>query len=383
MKILVASDSYKGSLSTFEVIEAVKEAVKRVGINIEVLGIPIADGGEGTVEVVLQALKGKKIHCKATDPLGRPITAYFGLIEHTAIVEMAVASGLTKLSHIERNPLDTTTYGTGEVIRAALDHPEVKKLIIAIGGSATNDGGVGLAQALGLRALDEKGNEIQLGGRHIDKIAKLDTCNMHPRLKKVQIQVICDVINPLCGPNGASAVYGPQKGATPEMVEQLDKNLLHLARILEKDLGKDVLNLPGAGAAGGTGAGLVAFCGATLEPGIEVILDLFQIDEHLKDVELVITGEGRTDFQTEFGKAVIGIAKRAKRFGKTVVCVSGALGEGYQELYQHGIDAFFSICPRPINEQESMVRAYSYLVDTLENIIRLYAKNWFITTKCG
>jgi glycerate kinase len=373
MKILVVSDSYKGSLSSHDVIKAVQEAATRCG-NIDVHGIPIADGGEGTLAAVLNSLHGERIFCEVTDPLGRKISADFGLVKNTAIIEMAISSGLTLLTKEERNPLYTTSYGLGEMICQALDRPEVEEIIVGIGGSATNDGGIGMAQALGLRALDENHEEITFGGAYVGDIAKLDIHHMHPRLNKVPIRVMCDVSNPLCGKNGASAVYGPQKGASQEMVHLLDRNLWNVAERTRMDLGIDVLDLPGGGGAGGVGAALVAFCQANLQPGIDVMLDLFDFEEIVKDVDLIITGEGKTDIQTAFGKAVAGVARRAKPYQKTVVCLSGALGEHIEPLYQVGVDCFFSICPRPVSEEQSMTNAYSYLVDAAENIIRLFVK---------
>ena len=370
-KVLVASDSYKGSLSTYEVIQAIKEAGKRID-QVEVIGIPIADGGEGTLDSLLDFLGGERILCEVTDPLGRRISAYYGLVKDMAIIEMAASSGLTLLSKGERNPLNTTSYGFGELIRDALDRPEVKSIIVGIGGSATNDGGVGMAQALGLRALDHQKKEISLGGKHIGRIDSLDLQHMHSRLKEVPIRVICDVFNPLCGHQGATYVYGPQKGATPEMLPLLERNLRRLADVIKRDLGMDVVQLPGGGAAGGVGAALFAFCHAELQPGIELILDLVEFDKVVKEVDLIITGEGKTDSQTQFGKAVAGIAKRAKRYRKPVVCLSGALEYPLDELYSLGITAFFSCSSQPMSESDSMKYAYSNLVYTAENVIRLY-----------
>ncbi|MHB1681399.1 MAG: glycerate kinase family protein [Bacilli bacterium] len=373
MNVLVASDSYKGSLSSADVIRAVQEAAARCG-GVEVSGIPIADGGEGVIAAIVEPLNGRLISCEVTDPIGRKIPAHFALAGNTAIVEMAVSSGLTLLSKTERNPLYTTTFGLGELIREALDHPEVREIIVGIGGSATNDGGIGMAQALGLRALDANQEQIPFGGIHVGNIRKLDAGNLHPRLKDVTIRVMCDVSNPLCGANGASAVYGPQKGASPEMVEILDHHLRHLAVRIRADLGVDVLDVPGAGAAGGVGAALIAFCDAQLETGIDVILDLFDFEEKVQNADLVLTGEGKTDSQTAYGKAVAGVAKRAQARGKPVVCLSGALGEGLNFLYEGGVDGFFSICSGPMSEEYAMQNAYSLAVNAAENILRLYRR---------
>lgn len=374
LKVLVASDAYKGSLTSREVIQAVKEASERIG-QVEVIGLPIADGGEGTLDSILEFLHGKRIPCEVTDPLGRKISTYFGLVNDIAIVEMAASSGITLLSEDERNPLYTTSYGLGEMIREALDRPEVKSILVGIGGSATNDGGIGMAQALGLRALDQNQKEIPWGGRHIGKIASFDVKKMHPRLKEVPIRVMCDVTNSLCGKQGATYVYGPQKGATPEMLTVLDHNLSIMAEVIRRDLGIDVLQLPGGGAAGGVGAALYAFCQAKLQPGIHLLLDLYQFEEVVQEVDLVITGEGKTDHQTRFGKAITGIAQRAKRFRKPVVCISGALEYPLDELYSLGMDAFFSCSPKPISASEAITHAYSNLVHTAENVIRLFVRS--------
>lgn len=369
-KVVVASDSYKGSLSTHEIIEAVKEAGARIG-EVEVIGIPIADGGEGTLDALLDFLKGERVSCEATDPLGRKISAYYGLVNNMAIIEMAVTSGLTLLSKNERNPLYTTSYGLGELIRHALDRPDVNSIVVGIGGSATNDGGLGMAQALGVRALDRDQRELPFGGAHVGKIASLDLQQIHPRLKEVSIQVMCDVRNPLCGRQGATYVFGPQKGATSEMLPLLDQNLKEMAAVIKRDLDIDVLQLPGGGAAGGVGAALFAFCQATLRPGIELILDMVQFDQVVKEADLVMTGEGKTDYQTQFGKAVAGVAKRARRYQKPVVCLSGALEYPLDELYELGVTAFFSCSPRPMSESEAINHAYEHFVQTAENVIRL------------
>ncbi len=371
LNVLVAADSYKGSLSSGDFIRAVQEAAARCG-NVTVRGIPIADGGEGVLDAILGPLHGERMECEVTDPLGRKISVEYGLAGHTAIIEMARCSGLTLLTAEERNPLYTTSYGLGEVIRCALDRPEVETIIVGIGGSATNDGGVGMAQALGLRALDADGEQALFGGIHVGEIVQLDTQGLHPRIKEVSIRVMCDVSNPLYGRQGATAVYGPQKGATLEMVELLDGNLRHLARQIHRTLGIDVSELPGGGAAGGVGAALAAFCGASLDSGITVMLDLFHFEEAVRDADLVITGEGRTDAQTAYGKAVAGVARRAKACGKTVVCLSGALGVGRELLYELGVDSLFSICPGPVSEEFAMANAYALVTDAAENILRLF-----------
>lgn len=372
MKILVASDSFKGSLSTFDVMDVVKEAAMRVDPTIEVMGVPVADGGEGTLDILLYAMEGKKVYCQVSDPLGRPIEAAYGLFGTTAVVELARASGYHLLKQEEKNPLVTTTYGTGEIIRYILDRPEVKEIIVTIGGSATNDGGLGIAQALGFKALDKEGKEIPLGGGAIYRLATLELDHVHPRLKEVTIRAACDVNNPLFGPLGASRVYGPQKGATPDMVEILDQNLQHLAHVIKRDMGMDVATLPGGGAAGGTGVGLVAFCGAILEPGSRILLDVLGFDEKIKEVDLIITGEGRIDHQTAFGKAPLEVARRGRSAGKPVVGLAGALGDSIESLYEEGFTAFFTLCPGPVSEREAIEKAHTYGVRAVENILRLY-----------
>ena len=372
MKILVASDSFKGSLSTFDVIRAVKEGAEKVNPAIEVIGLPVADGGEGTLDTLFYGLKGEKVICQVSDPLGRSVEGAYGLFGETAVVELAQASGYGLLKKEERNPLLTTTYGTGELIRHALNRPEVKEIIVTIGSSATSDGGVGMAQALGLHAWDQEGKEIQRGGGGLSQLTSLDAGEMHPRLQEVNLRVACDVNNPLYGPYGAARIYGPQKGATHSMVEALDRNLEHLALVIKRDLKKEVSTLPGGGAAGGTGAGLVAFCGATLEPGSKILLDVLRFDEIVKKADLVITGEGRIDHQTTFGKTPLEVARRGRNAGKPVIGLAGALGEGIEPLYGEGFTAFFSLCPGPITEEQAMEKAYSYAVRSIENILRLY-----------
>jgi glycerate kinase len=330
---------------------------------------------------LVHALNGKTVTCDVTDPLGRPIQAEFGVIGQTAVIELAAASGLTLLSPEERNPWYTTTYGTGQLICQALDMPEINEIIVTIGGSATNDLGIGMAQALGLQALDINGTELPSGGGSLRQLHRLDITNMHPRIKEVPIRTACDVTNPLCGKTGASYVYGFQKGASSAMIEELDQNLRHAAMIIKRNMGFDILDVPGAGAAGGVGAGLIAFCGATLQPGIEIVLDLLHFDDYVQQADLVITGEGMTDFQTAFGKAPAGVAKRAKQYNKPVICLSGALGKDYQQLYSLGIDAFFSICNKPLTEEEAMKGAFSYLKEAAENIIRYF--RWIVQDSSG
>lgn len=371
--VIVAPDSFKGSLSSIEAAGAIKEgilaAAARHNTDVCVKTVPMADGGEGTVDAILASVGGRRISRKVMDPLGRPVEAFFGLLadgDRTAVIELAAASGLNLINPEERNPLLTTTYGTGELIRAALDEGS-RKIIIGIGGSATNDGGAGMAQALGVRLLDSEGQEIRLGGGALSSLAKIDLAGLDPRIKLAEIIVASDVRNVLCGPNGAAAVYGPQKAASPEMVVALDHNLHLFADIVERDLGLGIADLPGAGAAGGAGAGLVALLGAKLQSGIDTVMNLAHFNEMLQNADLLITGEGATDFQTAFGKVPYGLAQAAKPYGVPVFCISGSLGKDYQSLYDKGITAFFSTINRPMMLEEAMWDASSLLSAAAEN----------------
>jgi glycerate kinase len=370
MRFVVAPDSYKGSLSAVEVANIIEEGLLQVFPKAEVLKVPIADGGEGTVEAFLSALGGEKHLLEVKGPLGNSVEAFYGILpDGTGVVEMAAASGLP-LVGAKRNPLITTTFGTGELIKAALDKG-CHTIIVGIGGSATNDGGIGMAQALGIHFLDASGEELGFGGGSLAGLKKIDMAGLDPRIKKTSIIVACDVDNPLCGPYGASAVFGPQKGATPQDVKTLDANLRHYAKIIEEQLGIDILEMPGAGAAGGLGAGLVSLLGASLKPGIEIVIASTKLEEKIRGADLVITGEGKTDFQTAHGKAPVGIAKVAKRLGVPVIAISGGLGEKYQEVYKAGLDAVFSIAPGPISFEQSFKNGARYLKDKVINIARL------------
>lgn len=398
MNIVIAPDSFKGSLTALQAAEAIERGVKRAlkdkkektqnfaenmiyngGLpdsdfkyDVEIIKIPMADGGEGTVEALITALGGKTIATRALDPLGREIDSFFGILpDGTAIIEMAAASGLNLIKSEERNPLKTTTYGTGQLIKAALDKG-CRKIIIGIGGSATNDGGVGMAQALGTKFLDKQGKEIGFGGSELSKIENIAISGLDSRVHDTKFIIASDVKNMLCGPQGASAVYGPQKGATQEMVELLDRNLEHLSNIIKRDLGKDVSQIPGSGAAGGLGAALIAFLGADMKPGIDIIMDLADFSQKVKGADLVITGEGSTDFQTIFGKVPFGVAQVAKKYGKPVICISGSLGKGYEKLFDAGITALFSIVNKPMTLEEAMERGGELLEKVTENIFRIY-----------
>ncbi|MFL5272902.1 MAG: glycerate kinase, partial [Anaeromyxobacteraceae bacterium] len=339
MRVVVAPDSFKGSATALAVAEAIERGVRAVFAGAEVVKVPIADGGEGTVDALVVATNGRIEERTVRGPLGEPVRARWGVLGDgaTAVIEMAAASGLPLVPKDRRDPRVTTTFGTGELVRAALD-AGLAKLVVGIGGSATNDGGTGLARALGVRFLDDAGNALPEGGAALARLARIDLAGLDPRLGRAQVTVACDVDNPLTGPRGASAVYGPQKGATPEMVKELDSALWRFAEVARAATGRDVAGEPGAGAAGGLGAGLLFFTPARLRPGVSIVLETPGFDALVKAADLVITGEGRTDFQTAMGKAPVGVAAAAKRHGVPVVCLSGGLGEGADDVLAHGID---------------------------------------------
>lgn len=380
MKIVLAPDSFKESLSAALAAEALERGVRRAAPDCRIEKIPIADGGEGTVETLVLATGGEFVEQKVTGPLGaRPgdaaTTARYGMLggrsPKTAVIEMAAASGLPLVPPEKRNPLLTTTYGTGELIRSALDH-DAGEIVIGIGGSATVDGGAGMAQALGVRLLDADGNELPFGGGALGRLDRIAMPRLDKRISGAKIEVACDVQNPLVGENGAARIYGPQKGATREMVRALDANLAHFADIVARDLGVRIADMPGAGAAGGLGAGLVAFLGARLRPGFDIVADIVGLDARLRDADLVITGEGRMDAQAVFGKAPVGIARRAKKLGLPVIAIVGSLGEGWEKVLDHGIDACFSIVPGPMPPADAMRNAPALIERCAEQVVRLF-----------
>ena len=355
MRIVVAPDSYKGSASAVAVAGAMERGILRVFRGAELCKVPIADGGEGTVEALVAATGGEIRHSVVRGPLGDPVDAAWGILGdgHTAVIEMAAASGLPLLAADRRDPRRASTYGTGELIRAALD-AGLRRIIIGIGGSATNDGGAGMARALGVRFSDDQGQELAEGGAALAGLARVDVGALDVRLAACEIIVACDVDNPLCGARGASAVFGPQKGADPVAVAELDAALGHFALCARRATGRNVAETPGAGAAGGLGAGLLFFTAARLRPGVDIVLEAVGFADLVKDAAFVITGEGRTDFQTAFGKAPVGVAKVAKANGIPVFCLSGGLGEGADDVLALGIDAVMSICDRPMTLDECM-----------------------------
>ncbi|WP_161515228.1 glycerate kinase [Priestia megaterium] len=378
MKIVIAPDSFKESLTALNVCEAVEKGIKAHFPNAEISKVPMADGGEGTVQSLVDATGGEIIQTRVTGPLGKAVEAFYGILGDgkTAVIEMAAASGLHHVPVDKRNPLITTTRGTGELILKALDH-KVKHIIIGIGGSATNDGGAGMAKALGAKLLDANGAEIKEGGGSLDQLASIDLTNLDFRLAEVKVEVACDVDNPLTGETGASAVFGPQKGATPDMVRQLDRNLAHYAAVIEKEMDIHIQNVPGAGAAGGLGGGLLAFLSAELKPGVDIVIEATQLESYIKDADLVITGEGRIDGQTIYGKTPIGVAKTAKKHSVSVIAIAGSIGVGSEAVYEHGISALFSVVPGAVALSEALEKADENIERTAKNVasvIRLAIK---------
>lgn len=378
MKILVAPDSYKGSLTAEEVANGIRDGIQLWNPHADAITLPLSDGGEGFTQTIMRKMEGEWVLVKVLDPLTRPIDATFGWIEEerTAIIDVASASGLTLLAPDERNPLIATSYGTGQLILEALKRGS-EKIIIGLGGSGVNDGGIGMAQALGYRFFDSNGKEIPVGGKKWLDITHIDSSTVVPHIFQCTFICASDVDNPLCGPRGAPRVFGPQKGATPEMVPLLDKGLENLASVIKKDLNQDILNIPGGGAAGGLGAGLVAFCNAEIQKGIDFILDLLDFDELVKQVDIVITGEGCTDEQTLHGKVVSGVAKRAAAFNKPVLCISGSLKGDYEKLRNFGVAAFFSILRETMSLEEALSKenAYNALVSVTKEIFYVLSIN--------
>lgn len=351
--VLIAADSFKGSATSLEVGEYLEKGIKKADLNVEVHKYGVADGGEGTVSSVVNTLNGKFIKSTVTGPLGEAVNATWGLLDNkTAVIEVAESSGITLINN-RLDPLKTTTYGVGELIELALD-VGVKKIYVGLGGSATNDGGAGMAQALGVKFLDKSNDELPFGGGNLDKLVKVDLSKLDSRLNNVEIIALSDVKNPLTGKNGASAIFGPQKGATQDQVTQLDKNLENLAEKTYKAIGKDFSTCYGAGAAGGVGFGLMAFCDSKIESGINSIMNLIHLDQEMKQADLVITGEGQIDGQSLMGKVPIGVAKLAKKFNLPVIVVAGSIGEDIEKVYESGVDLVLSSTNKPMSLSEAM-----------------------------
>ncbi|MBD2797895.1 glycerate kinase [Xenorhabdus sp. 18] len=374
MKIVIAPDSFKESLSALQVAQAIERGFKEIYPHADYIKLPMADGGEGTVESLVAATGGKRIACTVTDPLGQSVEAFFGLLGDgkTAVIEMAAASGLHLVPMAQRDPLLTTSYGTGELILAALEHG-ARKLILGIGGSATNDGGAGMMQALGANLLDGDGRILPFGGAALTRLESIDLTHLEPRLGKIELTVACDVDNPLCGESGASAVFGPQKGATPEMVKLLDSALRHYGMKMESLTGKSIIDAAGAGAAGGMGASLLGCLGAKLQSGIEIVIETLKLEDAVQGADLVITGEGRLDSQTLHGKTPLGVARVAKKFAIPTIALVGSMSRDYHVVHQHGLDAVFSIIPEVCTLSDALANGADNLQVTARNIAAVWA----------
>lgn len=373
-KFVLAPDSFKESMTAKEVCEAMEAGIKRAIPDAECIHVPMADGGEGTVQSLIDATGGTLIQKEVTGPLGTPVLAQYGILGDgkTGVIEMASASGIHHVTKETKNPLITTTYGTGELIRDCLERG-ITEIILGIGGSATNDGGTGMAAALGYRFLDKSGEELPLGGGFLGELERIDASGVLPGLQDLRILVASDVTNPLCGERGASVVFGPQKGATPKMVEVLDRNLQHYSRIVQEQLGIEVADVPGAGAAGGLGAGLLAFTKATMKKGIEIMIEYTGLKEKLRQADYCFTGEGGIDFQTKFGKAPYGVAQAAKSVNPRmkVIALAGYVGQDVEALYEEGFDAIFGIVPGASDLESLLARGRENVARTAESIARL------------
>ena len=373
MKIIIAPDSFKDSLSAEGVAQAIAEGLAQVWPDAQLVQCPMADGGEGTVDSVLAACNGELRHHTVRGPLGAAVDAHWGWLadSHTAIIEMAEASGLQLVPPGQRDACKTTTYGTGELIRAALD-AGAQRIILAIGGSATNDGGAGAMQALGVQLLDSERQPLPAGGLALARLAHISLEQLDPRLAQVRFEIAADVNNPLCGPHGASSIFGPQKGASPEQVAHLDAALEHFADHCAQVLPKDVRDEPGSGAAGGLGFAAKAFLAAQFRPGVEVVAELVGLDEAVRGADLVITGEGRFDAQTLRGKTPFGVARIARRHGVPVVVIAGTLGDGYEQMYAHGVDAAFALPSGPMSLEQACHEAPRLLRERASDVARVW-----------
>ncbi|MDG6095100.1 glycerate kinase [Acetobacter sp. AN02] len=368
MKIVIACDSFKESLSAPDVALAIEQGFRTIFPDAEYVRLPAADGGEGTTDAIISATGGRILTRQVTGPAGQPVTARFGITpDNQAIIEVAEAAGLTHVPRTERNPLTATTRGVGELILAALDEG-CTGILLGLGGSATNDGGAGMMQALGLTLHDAAGQNLPPGGAALASLAAISTAGLDPRLRTCRFSVASDVTSPLTGPEGASAIFGPQKGATPEMVTTLDHALSHYAALIRQTTGQDIAHHPGAGAAGGTGAALLAFLNATLRPGIDIVLEALGLEEATRNADLVITGEGRLDGQSAKGKTPVGVARIAKRNGCPVIAIAGSLGPGMELVYAEGIDAAFSAVNYVCTIEEALRDAAANLRTTARNI---------------
>ncbi|WP_165224431.1 glycerate kinase family protein [Aquisphaera insulae] len=373
MRLVIAPDKFKGSLSAPEAAEAMARGVAAVNPDATIDRVPMADGGEGTVTALVAATAGRTRQATVAGPLGEPVRAVYGILGHgrTAVLEMAAASGLSLVPMARRDPTRSSTRGTGELIRHAISQGATR-IILGIGGSATNDGGAGLGQALGFRLLDSDGEELAPGGGDLGRLDRIEAPDASPIADGVEILVACDVTNPLCGPRGASAVYGPQKGATPEMVERLDRNLSRLADVVARDLNVDIREIPGAGAAGGLGGGLVAFAGGRLQRGVDLVIEAVRLRDRLQGADLCLTGEGALDAQSAFGKTAVGVSSLAREMGIPAIALAGTIGEGAEAVLDEGISAYLSICPGPISLDEAVRRGGELLERATEQAIRIF-----------
>jgi glycerate 2-kinase len=373
MKVIVAPDKFRGSLSSAEAASAIARGVLAADPTAIVDCVPMADGGEGTVEALVAATGGSIRAIEVTGPLGDPVRASFGLLGDgtTAVLEMAAASGLALVPPDRRDPSKTTTRGTGELLLAAID-AGAKRVVLGIGGSATNDAGAGFGQALGYRLLDRNGRDLEPGGAALDRLDRIDASARDRRLLDVEVVVACDVDNPLCGPRGASSVYGPQKGADAAMIAVLDRNLGHFAAVVERDLGIAIANLPGAGAAGGLGGGLVAFAAGRLEPGVSLVIRTVKLAERLKNADLCLTGEGSIDASSAFGKTAVGVGRLARSLGCPTIALAGTLGTGAEGVLDEGINAILSLCRGPMTLDEAVAKAPALLTSAATQAVRCY-----------
>ena len=370
---VLAPDSFKESMTAEQVCLAMQRGIEKVIPDAKIIHVPMADGGEGTVDALVSARNGRKVYIEVSGPFTQQkVQAYFGLIENdqTAVIEMALANGIHLIEKSQRNPLYTSTFGTGEMIKAALDLG-VSKIIIGLGGSVTNDAGAGMTQALGAKFLDEHGQSVASGGGQLDQIQSIDLSELDARLKQTEIIIASDVNNPLCGENGASYVFAPQKGANPEMVAVLDQNLKHFADLVEATLNIEKQNISGAGAAGGLGFGLMAFAGASIRSGVEIVIEETELAEKITQADYVFTGEGGIDFQTNFGKTPFGVAQVAKRLNKPVIAFAGYVGEGVEELYDEGFTAIFGIVDGACDLTTALKNGEKNLERCCENVVRM------------
>ncbi|OVE79240.1 glycerate kinase [bacterium I07] len=375
MKIVLAPDSFKESLSAADVCKAMQIGIERVSKDLQIESIPMADGGEGTVQALVASTDGEFIDEEVVGPLGGIIKAQYGILGdgETAVIEMAEASGLQLVPLSARNPLKTTTYGTGQLMLSALEKG-CRKIIMGIGGSATTDCGAGMAQALGTMFYNDEGSEIKthMTGELMRQVASIDLKGRDGRLKQAEITVACDVDNPLLGPRGAVMIYSPQKGATPDQLEILENYMIHFIEIAEKTISREIRGIPGTGAAGGLGAGLIAFADARLRPGVKLVMEACNFSDRIRNASLILSGEGRVDVQTAYGKTISGVTRAAKKQDIPVVVLGGSIGEGVENLYELGVNSLFSICSGPMSLEEAKQQAFELIADSSERIFRLF-----------